>query len=105
MRSLPDSWLKLEECFRVKYSVKLRRETQRLVLLERGVPIPPTGILDNSWDAISPFPDEVHDRLLKFASSDRNSSFVHDLLARIDAHLGFGTKTYSHAIDNQADIE
>ena len=47
MRALPQSWDNLEEGFRVKYSVKVRREMQRLLLLEHGTPIPPTRMLDS----------------------------------------------------------
>jgi hypothetical protein len=46
---LPGAWAKLDCCFKIKYTFKLRRETQRLLLLERGVPIPPTLILDTAW--------------------------------------------------------
>jgi hypothetical protein len=46
MRCLPHSWANLEDGFRIKYSVKVRREMQRLLLLERGDPIPPTYMLD-----------------------------------------------------------
>src|ERR1700722_1409482 len=86
MKSLPDAWLNLDEVFRVKYSVKLRRETQRLLLLERGAPVPATWILDNSWSSISKFPYEVHDRLGRLASHSSNN-FVKDLFGRIDSHF------------------
>lgn len=86
MRSLPNSWPKLEECFRAKYSVKLRRETQRLILLEQGVPVPPTRILDHSWASLSRSPHEVCDRLRQFAS-EPHGIFIDDLLARVDAHF------------------
>jgi predicted nucleotidyltransferase len=84
MRYLPDSWLKLEECFRKKYAVKLRRETQRLILLEQGVPVPPTGILDRTWPSISQSPHDVCDRLRQFAD-DAHHACTDDLLARVDA--------------------
>src|SRR6266853_4093364 len=41
MKHLPESWSGLDEGFRNKYSVKFRREAQRLRLLERDIPIPP----------------------------------------------------------------
>jgi hypothetical protein len=53
MKSIPSSWLRLDDVFRAKYSIKLRRETQRLLLLERGAPVPPTRILDDAWCSIS----------------------------------------------------
>src|SRR5215470_12584639 len=48
-RSLERSWDRLENCFRAKYALKLRRETQRLCLLERNLAIPPTRLLDQAW--------------------------------------------------------
>jgi hypothetical protein len=89
MRALPSSWQRLDESFRVKYSVKLRRETQRLLLLERRVPIPPTIVLDDSWRALSQSADEVQERLLKFSLVPRGS-FIKDLLTRIDAAMTMG---------------
>jgi predicted nucleotidyltransferase len=86
LRSLPSAWLNLNEGFRVKYAVKLRRETQRLLLLERRTPIPPTKILDNSWECISKSRYEIRDRLLRM-SIDRQSVFIRDLLDRIEAHF------------------
>src|SRR5260370_35382984 len=86
MRSLQNSWFKLEECFRVKYSVKLRRETQRLMLLERNVPIPPTRILDYAWPSIAGTSRDVCFRLRQLATA-AHDSFVDDLLGRVHAHI------------------
>jgi predicted nucleotidyltransferase len=86
LRSLPHAWPKLIEAFRVKYAVKLRRETQRLLLLERRTPVPPTKILDNSWEIISKSRYEIEDRLVRM-SIDRQSVFIRDLLGRIEAHF------------------
>jgi predicted nucleotidyltransferase len=86
LRSLPNAWLNLNEGFRIKYAVKLRRETQRLILLERGIAVPPTKILDNSWESISRSRCEIEDRLLRM-SIDRQSVFIRDLLGRIEAHF------------------
>jgi predicted nucleotidyltransferase len=86
MRSLPSSWPRLQECFRSKYSVKLRREVERLILLERGVAIPPTRILDYSWTSISKSSSEVCDRLRQFACDDQRT-FIADLLARVETHF------------------
>ena len=49
LRFLPGAWKGLGPNFHKKYSVKLRRETQRLLLLEGRVPIPPTLVLDSIW--------------------------------------------------------
>jgi len=47
--ALGANWMKLSEPFKWKYSIKLRREIQRKLLLEQGIPIPPTLILDEKW--------------------------------------------------------
>jgi predicted nucleotidyltransferase len=82
MRALPDRWRGLEEGFRQKYATKLRRETQRLLLLERGTPIPPTRMLDTYWDNLSISPREVQGRLQVFSNSHR-TCFEEDLWTRI----------------------
>lgn len=51
VRALSHKWFALDRVFKVKYAIKLRRETQRLYLLEQGVPIPPTRVLDEMWNA------------------------------------------------------
>jgi len=86
LRSLPGVWLRLDEGFRVKYSVKLRRETQRLLLMERGTPVPPTKILDSFWNTVSKSPFDVHDRLRRLTPCS-HSQFIEDLLDRIDTHF------------------
>jgi hypothetical protein len=96
MRALPDAWITLDECFRRKYATKLRRETQRLLLMERGTPIPPTKILDSFWDSFSRSPFEVRDRLNLFTCS-RNRSFTEDLFARIDAALYLADQLNMHS--------
>jgi hypothetical protein len=42
-------WDRLHPVFHSQYDVTIRRELQRLRLLEAGVRIPPTKILDNEW--------------------------------------------------------
>jgi len=91
MRSLPGSWPRLRECFRAKYATKLRRETQRLILLEHGFPVPATRVLDCSWIALSHSVSEVSVRLRRFAP-DGSESFTEDLLTRVDAHLRANNK-------------
>lgn len=86
MTSLPVSWPRLRDCFRAKYATKLRRETQRLILLERGIPVPPTRVLDCSWTTVSHSVSEVPTRLRQF-SPNGCESFTDDLIARVDAHL------------------
>lgn len=86
MRALQSSWFKLEECFRAKYSIKLRRETQRLMVLERGVPVPPTRMLDEAWASIAVSPNDVCGRLWQYRS-EAQGTFLDDLVGRVYAHL------------------
>src|SRR5439155_15865922 len=94
MRFLPLAWPRLEPCFREKYSIKLRRETQRLILLEQRIPVPPTKMLDHSWTTtLARLPYDVMHRLRQLALEPRGD-FIDDLLDRIDAHF---SKRHSHA--------
>ena len=86
MRALENSWSRLEECFRVKYSLKLRRETQRLVLLERGVAIPPTRVLDEAWPSVGGTSADVCGRLIKFVPK-AHAKFVENFLGRIHSQM------------------
>jgi predicted nucleotidyltransferase len=89
MGSLPRAWFELQECFRLKYSTKLRRETQRLILLERGIAIPPTRILDDSWTSLFGSSEEVYLRLRRLAHV-RERIFETDLFERISMHFEQG---------------
>jgi predicted nucleotidyltransferase len=86
INSLQNSWFKLDPRFLVKYSVKLRRETQRLLLLEREIAVPPTRILDNSWESISISRGDISTRLREFALN-APVRFVDDLLARVTSDM------------------
>jgi len=86
MKGLPHLWSRFEDCFRIKYSIKMRRETQRLILLQRGVPIPPTRILDDAWDSFSQSSNDIF-QTLHGLSSSCSTGFVADLLAKADEHL------------------
>lgn len=46
----PKWWPKLHPVFRTKYKLTVRRELQRLDLLRRKTPVPPTCTLDSDWD-------------------------------------------------------
>jgi len=83
---LPRVWSNLEGCFRVKYSIKVRRETQRLILLRRSVPIPPTKVLDDSWDMYSQSPGDLFHTLQSLSPACK-PEFISDLLAIADEHL------------------
>jgi hypothetical protein len=86
MRYLPDSWSRLDEGFRVKYSIKVRREAQRLLLLSRHVPVPPTRMLDESWGDFSASPHELHELLHGFARHGK-SEFSRRFLDYVDSNL------------------
>jgi Nucleotidyltransferase domain len=86
MRSLQESWFRLEECFRLKYSTKVRRETQRLMLLERNIPVPPTRVLDQQCADLFESTTAVLNRL-KQMSPTVGSLFVDDLIGRAAAHF------------------
>jgi hypothetical protein len=47
--SVSKSWTRLHPAFQLKYRVTIRRELQRLILLQSTVPIPPTPSLDMDW--------------------------------------------------------
>jgi predicted nucleotidyltransferase len=79
LRVLPVRWSGLHQVFRTKYCVKVRRETQRLMLMEGGTPIPPTRILDNSWRDASGSRSAVDDRLCGLVCF-HNRPFTKELL-------------------------
>jgi predicted nucleotidyltransferase len=90
LRALPSRWDNLDEIFRQKYATKLRRETQRLLLLERGVAVPPTRILDESWDVFT-IPEQEIERSLVGTMGSDEIRFRRDLLDRITAALAHQT--------------
>jgi hypothetical protein len=46
----PKWWSKLHPVFHTKYKLTIRRELQRLDLLRKKIPVPPTCTLDSDWD-------------------------------------------------------
>lgn len=83
LRILPHKWVSLDEQFRRKYATKLRREIQRLLLLESGIPVPATWLLDNSWGTVLPGSDVVG-RLRQVLPS-QDTRFARDLYDRIES--------------------
>jgi predicted nucleotidyltransferase len=83
MRALERCWFSLDECFRVKFAKKIRRETQRLLMMERGLPVPPTKIIDVFWHRLAETPDDIVRCLICLAPMISNH-FAKDLLNRID---------------------
>jgi hypothetical protein len=86
LRALPSRWNNLDDVFRQKYAKKLRRETQRYLLLQRGIAVPPTRILDESWNVFSIAKQEVERYLVDSMGSDE-IRFRRDLLKRITKAL------------------
>ncbi len=50
-RALRRLWDSLLPVYRQKHTLKLRRDLQRLQFLEKGLPVPPTAMLDQAWEA------------------------------------------------------
>lgn len=86
MRSLQRSWDRLDSCFKHKYATKVRREAQRLVLLERGDAVPPTRILDDFWAATFDSSYEVC-AAIERSRPDISARLVDDLMTRIAQQL------------------
>jgi predicted nucleotidyltransferase len=61
----PNWWSKLHPVFHTKYKLTIRRELQRLDLLRRRTPVPPTFALDSAWDQHS----SASDYLLEVAAT------------------------------------
>lgn len=86
LRALPSRWTNLDDVFRQKYAKKLRRETQRYLLLQRGIAVPPTRILDESWNLFS-IPKQEVERYLVASMGSGEIRFRRDLLKRITTAL------------------
>jgi len=63
MRCLPAAWPTLDQRFKRKYSIKVRREAQRLLLMRRGQAVPPTRLLDEYWQDLAAFEGELGEYL------------------------------------------
>jgi predicted nucleotidyltransferase len=96
-------WFSLDECFRTKYSIKLRRETERLLLLERTIPVPPTRILDELWNQVSISENDVQSTIQRLSRAP-SSPFLHDLLKRISAHFSVRTSHSRETTDPSSRI-
>jgi hypothetical protein len=49
LRALTQSWDLLGPAYQRKHATLLRRDAQRCLLLQRGIPIPPSAKLDDVW--------------------------------------------------------
>lgn len=59
LRNATQRWERLHPVFHRKYAITSRRELQRLDLLLKGAPIPPTATLDLSWESRQFTPDDL----------------------------------------------
>lgn len=84
LTSLPSVWGRLQPSFREKYLIKVRRETQRLLLLEKQLAIPPTLVIDDHWTANGGTYEEVLERIVHFGI-DKKNSFTDALYGSIRA--------------------
>ena len=87
---LPSGWSRLDEVFRRKYAKKIRRETQRLLLLQSRVAIPPTRLLDDAWGSFLIGEDAIFKSLRAIARA-RRTAFMSDVLERIQDQLAQGS--------------
>jgi hypothetical protein len=53
-RALARTWDDLSRHYREKHITKIRRDLQRLSIMESGDPVPVTPILDRKWSALPP---------------------------------------------------
>ena len=98
MRALPRVWDRLHNGFRETYATKVRRETQRLILLENGVAVPPTLVLDQHWNSFASIPiSHVLDRVLNLAVQP-NGPFASDIAAHISAQFEMQTTFNANSI-------
>jgi len=81
----PKWWSKLHPVFHTKYKLTIRRELQRLDLLRRRIPVPPTYALDADWVQHG----SARDYLLEFAATLPLNPLAFDLAkSSIDSPTG-----------------
>jgi Nucleotidyltransferase domain len=86
-KALSVKWSRLDEIFRHKYTVKLRREMQRLLLLEQDAPTPPTKLLDDKWHFDEQHADEISKCVLRlFGANAQGLSEDFEKRLEIDRH-------------------
>ncbi len=61
LRAVVKGWDDLHPAFQSRYRRNIRREFQRLHLLQQLIPIPPTAILDRLWQADRPLQMDIVD--------------------------------------------
>lgn len=70
---LMGSWEALNDDYKVKYFIKLRREFQRYRLLAQGLPVPPTAILDAEVES-QEAREDILDQLIDFCGRNPDES-------------------------------
>jgi hypothetical protein len=94
MQFLPAAWPTLDLRFKRKYSIKVRREAQRLLLMSRGQAVPPTRLLDENWHALASFAGELGEYLHRLAPSGE-PSFSREFFSLRDQNLSSPVRTGS----------
>jgi hypothetical protein len=90
VRRLPEVWDELDWDFRIKYLIKVRRETQRLIRIESHIAVPPTRVLDEI-PPHAPERFEVCDRLRRLSKpqhTDFWEAFLKAMLREWDRPYG-----------------
>ena len=54
LRALAEAWDLLGPAYRMKHATLIRRDVQRWGVLQRGLPIPPSAVLDDRWTTEGP---------------------------------------------------
>ena len=96
MKRLRSAWESLAFIYRLKHVIKLRRDIQRLGLMESGMPVPPTIQLDAQWSKAGASPHALRLLLQQSRSrlllSDANLDMIASLLPYLDWKQGLTIK-------------
>ena len=87
MRSVERAWPRLHPLFQLKYRVTVRRELQRLRLLQARIAVPPTPILDWHWRSGQQSAQGLLELAAAISVSDR-SRFLSQVLAQPNQKSG-----------------
>ena len=84
----PKWWSRLHPVFHTKYKLTIRRELQRLDLLRKKTPVPPTRTLDLDWHEHRSARDHVVEVALSLPLNPSAFHLVHTLLGQsLDTQL------------------
>ena len=93
LRRLPEVWRQLDPDYRIKYSLKVRRELQRLLLLESGVAVPATRVLD-TVPKTDPVRGIVCDRLQTLVAAP-HTAFRRSFMKMVITHWNGSKSSYT----------